>query len=152
MALLKYTVQQSEREAMTIIFRKILAPTDLSEPSFQALRRAMTLASNCSAELVVLSVLPNSQRDDQTEADATQGHLDDVVRDYAPPSLTTSTLVRWGDVTGEILRVARDENCDLIVMATHGATGWREFVLGSVAGEIVRLASCPVLTIGSVAR
>jgi nucleotide-binding universal stress UspA family protein len=134
-----------------MIFRKILAPTDLSEPSFQALRKAMTLAIDSGAELTLLQVLPVAAAN-AAQTEEAQRHLDDVVRDYAPPALTVSTLVRVGDVTGEILRAAKEEEFDLIVMATHGTTGWREFVLGSITGEVVRMAPCPVLTIANAAR
>ncbi len=132
------------------MFHKILAPTDLSEPSFQALQQAMLLAKDNDAELTLLRVLSNGEVANG-ELDTEKRHLDDMVRDYAPDDLAMITLVRQGDVTGEILRAAQDGKFDLIVMATHGTTGWREFVLGSITGEVVRLAPCPVLTIGSKA-
>ena len=132
-------------------FNRILAPTDLSAPSFQALRQAMTLAKNNEAELILLLVLPAAQTGDSEFNDA-QRHLDELLRNYAPPGLTASTLVRRGDVVGEILSVAQTGNLDLIIMSTHGTGGWREFVLGSITGEVVRTAPCPVLTIGNAAR
>lgn len=57
------------------------------------------------------------------------------------------TIVGHGDVADEIVRIAETEKADLIVTATHGTTGWRRFVFGSVAEKVVRLAKCPVLTI-----
>lgn len=132
-------------------FRKILAPTDLSEPSFEAVKKAMALAKNNDAELTILIVLPVAKAG-ATEFEDAQRHLDELLNDYAPPGLVASGLVRRGDVTGEILSVARMGQFDLIVMATHGTTGWREFVLGSITGEVVRTAPCPVLTIGNAAR
>jgi nucleotide-binding universal stress UspA family protein len=134
-----------------MVFHKILAPTDLSEPSFQALKQAMALAKSSDAELTILRVLPFAGTG-TAELDEAQNDLDNLVRDYAPPALAVSTLVRQGDVTGEILSAAKEGNYDLIVMATHGTTGWREFVLGSITGEVVRTAPCPVLTIGNDAR
>lgn len=130
-----------------MIFHKILAPTDLSEPSFRALRKAMLLAEEGGAELTLLRVLSNA--DGEAELDIEQRHFDDVIRDYAPPTLVVNTMVRQGDITHEILSTAHEGKFDLIVMATHGATGWREFALGSVTDEVVRLAPCPVLTIAS---
>jgi nucleotide-binding universal stress UspA family protein len=47
----------------------------------------------------------------------------------------------------EIVRLANEHAVDLIVIATHGETGWRRLVFGSVAEKVVRLAECPVLTI-----
>jgi len=52
-----------------------------------------------------------------------------------------------GDAAGEIIRAAETQKADMIVIATHGATGWQRPLFGSVAEKVVRLASCPVLTI-----
>src|SRR5208282_3804658 len=51
------------------------------------------------------------------------------------------------DVAMEILRIAEHNSADLIVIATHGMTGWHRLVFGSVAEKVVRLASCPVLVL-----
>ena len=56
-------------------------------------------------------------------------------------------VIRYGDASREIVRIAREEEADVIVIATHGLTGWRHLVFGSVAEKVVRLAECPVLTI-----
>ena len=47
----------------------------------------------------------------------------------------------------EIVGLAAEENADLIVIPTHGESGWHRFVFGSVAEKVVRFAKCPVLTI-----
>ena len=60
---------------------------------------------------------------------------------------TARTMVGHGDVADEIVRIGEIEKADLIVIATHGTTGWRRFMFGSVAEKVVRLAKCPVLTI-----
>ena len=52
-----------------------------------------------------------------------------------------------GDPAKEIVRIAIDENIDMIVIATHGLTGWQHIVFGSVAEKVVRFAECPVLTV-----
>jgi nucleotide-binding universal stress UspA family protein len=52
-----------------------------------------------------------------------------------------------GEPYAEILRVAEDDGCDLIVMGTHGRTGLRRLLMGSVAEQVLRQASCPVLTV-----
>lgn len=51
-----------------------------------------------------------------------------------------------GDAASEIVRIAEEENVDMIVIATYGMTGWRRVAFGSVAERVVRLAKCPVLT------
>lgn len=134
-------------------FKKILCPTDFSEPSQCALRTALAIASPDQSELCLLHVVPRADLGPgQADSVQAQRDLERLIQDYVPPHLQARAAVRQGDATQEILRVAGDENFDLIVMATHGATGWREFVLGSVMDEVVRLAPCPVLTISSAAR
>ena len=59
----------------------------------------------------------------------------------------TEALVVHGNVGGEIVNVAEQENVDVIVIATHGSTGWQRFVFGSVAEKVIRMAPCPVLSI-----
>jgi len=59
----------------------------------------------------------------------------------------TRNLVTTGEAAPEILRIAQQERADLIVIASHGLTGWRRLVHGSVAEKVVRQATCPVLTI-----
>lgn len=136
-----------------MIFHKILCPTDFSEPSFQVLRRAMAMAADSQAEISLLNVLPRSQSaSDEAAVAQAQRDLQTLIQDYASPHLKVQALVREGDVTSEILHAAKEGAFDLIVMATHGATGWREFALGSVVDEVVRLAPCPALTTGNVAR
>ena len=130
-------------------FQKILCPTDLSEPSFRALLQAAKMASQNGAELVLLQVLQGSSHD--SEIETARQELQDLQHDYLPAPLAVSVLVRQGDITAEIVRVAREERADLILLATQGSTGWREYVLGSVAGEVVRLAPCPVLTLNKEA-
>jgi nucleotide-binding universal stress UspA family protein len=73
--------------------------------------------------------------------------LDEVVRERIPKEITSKTRVSLGDAANEIVGTAADEKADLIVIATHGLTGWRRFMFGSVAEKVVRVAQCPVLTI-----
>jgi nucleotide-binding universal stress UspA family protein/nitroreductase len=135
------------------LFHKILCPTDFSEPSYYALQKAMALAQHNNAELCLLHVVPRGElAPGQADTAEAQRHLEDLIRDYAPPQLQVRAIVRDGNATDEILNTVQDEGIDLIVMATHGATGWREFALGSVMDEVVRLAPCPVFTISSIAR
>jgi nucleotide-binding universal stress UspA family protein len=52
-----------------------------------------------------------------------------------------------GNAAGEVLRYASEKEADMIVIATYGLSGWRRFISGSTTEQIVRQASCPVLTI-----
>jgi nucleotide-binding universal stress UspA family protein len=65
------------------------------------------------------------------------------------PKVHVEHRLAEGEPDETILRVARESNCDLIVMGTHGRTGLRRALMGSVAEQVVRLATCPVLTVNS---
>jgi nucleotide-binding universal stress UspA family protein len=73
--------------------------------------------------------------------------LSKVVERDISGKITTEALVVHGNVGGEIVNVAEKENVDVIVIATHGSTGWQRFVFGSVAEKVIRMAPCPVLSI-----
>jgi nucleotide-binding universal stress UspA family protein len=62
------------------------------------------------------------------------------------------TMLIQGVAQAEIVRLASEQGFDLIVMGTHGRTGLRHALLGSVAEKVVRKASCPVLTVRAVER
>ena len=66
--------------------------------------------------------------------------------------LKVETIFTEGDPGHEIVRVAEEINADLIVLGTHGYSGWKRFTIGSVAELVVRHAPCAVLTIRSERR
>jgi len=65
--------------------------------------------------------------------------------DFSKPA--AAALKSTEEAAPEILRIADKEQVDFIVIASHGLTGWRRLVFGSVAEKVVRQAPCPVLTI-----
>ena len=139
-------------------FRRILCPTDFSEPSYHALRAANELAVHFSATLILLHVVPLAI-DIPTSADfyvpsdvatakaRAKEALQDVVEQKISDEVRIRTRVVVGDPGDEIVKAAADENAGIIVTGTHGRTGWRRFIFGSVADKVVRFAPCPVLTI-----
>ncbi len=140
--------------------KKILCPLDFSEPSLEALVEASELATQFSAELLlahVLPVLPALPPDPNfvfkvpeyeraLHLDAEQ-NLRKLVESRLPKMTQVRTLIGHGDAGAEIVRIAKAEGVDLVVIATHGRTGWRHLAFGSVAEKVVRLASCSVLTV-----
>lgn len=139
--------------------QKILCPIDFSDASFAAMKQAGELAQHFGASLVVLHVLTplapeigaevymasRSYEDDNLAA--TQRDLQAAVAQSAPVGVETHVLTRIGRAADEIVAAAEIEEADLIVIATHGLTGWRHLVFGSVAEQVVRSAPCAVLTI-----
>jgi len=139
--------------------KRVLCPIDFSEPSREAFNVAVELASHFAAGLClvhvvpVLPALPNDptyvfkvpEYERLLHADADE-KLRQLGREATSRGITVHTTVGHGEAAREIVRIADEENADLIVMATHGMTGWRHVMFGSVAERVVRLAKCPVLT------
>ena len=73
--------------------------------------------------------------------------LGTVVATLAAAGVTARARVETGVAWQEILRIAREDQADVIVMGTHGRTGVNRLLLGSVAERVVRQAPCPVLTV-----
>jgi nucleotide-binding universal stress UspA family protein len=141
--------------------RRILAPTDFSPYSDEGLRYAAFLAERFGAEVLVFHVIlpeemkakealpaPSGYADEiyQTTREDTMKHFLQVVG-KGQDGLRVKALVTSGAPFVEIIRKAREERCDLIVMATHGRTGLSHILMGSVAEKVVRMADCPVVTI-----
>ena len=81
-----------------------------------------------------------------------QNDLKDLVIATLNERLSVNPTVGVGKPAEEIVRLARDETVDLIVMGTHGRSGLRHVLLGSVAETVIRTAPCPVFTVKAAAR
>jgi universal stress protein A len=123
-------------------FASILAPTDFSPASDEAITFARKLALKFSASLHIVHVL-----DDQpiSELAATQRNLDAQVTAEERAQLTVTTALLRGPVASTIVNYARAHGIDLIVMGTAGEGGHGP--LGRVVERVVRLGPCPVLTV-----
>lgn len=118
----------------------ILHPTDLSPRSEYALQLACSLARDHGARLIVLHVVQPPE--DKGIA------WDALVKRQAPdPKVSMERQLEVGNPAKEILRLAQELRCGLIVMGTHGRTGLSRVLMGSVAEEVSREALCPVLTV-----
>jgi universal stress protein A len=141
-------------------FKKILCPIDFSEDSQQAMRVAAEIARNSQAMLVLLYVWQPQQwmtdygmqwsNEVLLEAQALEeGKLATYRLDaqqLGAPEVATR-LVR-GEPWDQIVSAARDDRAvDLIVMGTHGRTGLRRALIGSVAERVVRHAPCTVMVV-----
>lgn len=141
---------------------KVLCPTDFSEPASRALETAVELASHFGAELILLhavSSIPSlppsmvgASRVNLTQfrselREAGLRSLEELRAARLPAGLACRLEVREGDAASEIVRAAEELEVSLIAIATHGRTGWRHFVSGSVAEKVVRTAPCPVLAL-----
>lgn len=141
-------------------FKKILCPTDLSDPSYEGLKAAAETAQHFSAELLLVHVVAPIPAIAIPDAPSTMGiplQIQELVQTAQKElSILINTRTRGirvkpvvveGIAAPQILRIAEENRVDLIVMSTHGQTGWRHLVFGSVAERVVREAPCPVLVI-----
>ena len=139
-------------------FHHILVPTDFSEYSKQAIQYARDLAQTFGATLVLLHVveippypiegLPPSSLGGTLLDDLEQQATSDLAQVLAKEAeVQVVRRVVIGIPYRKIVEVAEADKVDLIVMATHGRTGFSHLFMGSVAERVVRTAPCPVLTI-----
>jgi nucleotide-binding universal stress UspA family protein len=147
--------------------KKILCPIDFSEPSYEALEVAIELASSFSAQLCLVHVVPEvprpswasrldpepakcglevSEYEEMLHTGAQQ-KLHELIKDRIPQTLCAKATVSDGEPVTQILRAVSEELPDLIVIATQGQTPLNQLIFGSVTEKLVRLATCPVLTI-----
>jgi len=141
-----------------ITFPRMLCPVDFSEPSRAALELALTLARSYRSEVhvphVVFMALPPLPRPPETpgtlteeQQDEAQRHLRAFVDACDPGSVVVRPSILIGSPVGEIVRQARALPADLIVMGTHGRSGFEHLLMGSITERVLRKAPCPVLTI-----
>ena len=144
--------------------QRILVPTDFSDASLQALDPAVALARRFGGRLLVvhgiepihfaaggeiyapsvdLSALLREQRR------SAEQRLGKLTRDLAKRRIDAQAVLASGPAHQVIVDTARKRSADLIVMSTHGRSGFSHLFLGSVAEKVVRAATCAVLTVRS---
>jgi nucleotide-binding universal stress UspA family protein len=139
--------------------RTILHPTDFSDSSKQAFHLACSLARDHGGQVIVLYVrerpptaytagvamAPPPPPPSTDERKALQEQLSQI---QAPDhAIRVEHLLLEGDPVTAILAIAQERQCDLIAMSTHGRTGLGRLLMGSVAENVLRQATCPVLTV-----
>ncbi len=140
-------------------FHSILVPTDFSRQAAGAIDMAIDLATRYGSRLKLLHVfaplgvivpegfVPAGADEIERIVEATRERMEpDRARALASGIYVTCDTVQGAAAT-EIVEVAREGAHDLIVMGTHGRTGLRRLLLGSVAERVVRGAPCPVLVV-----
>jgi nucleotide-binding universal stress UspA family protein len=142
------------------VFTRILIPTDGSDVVTPAIKTALDIATTYDATLHALFIVDppssvSSAGDGFTALDNLLDELDDeghsataAIADQATArGIETTTAVRRGNPHDDILSYAEANEIDLIVMGTHGRTGVKRALLGSVTEDVVRHAEIPVLTV-----
>ena len=138
----------------------ILVPIDFSDASRASLDVAADIAARMGAELLLVHVVPEIRdlpvdvsifkegQHDQILDESEAQRLSAVAATLVPADVKFRTEIgRANDVGMELLRIAAHNQVDMIVIATHGMTGWRTIPFGSVAVKVVNQAECPVLVL-----
>ena len=144
--------------APSLKIRQVLVPIDFSECSKKGLRYAIALAREHKAVITLAYVVPSVSmlgeyggidyasltKEMRESADRELATLAvDEIRGVVP----SDTVVRAGSPAGEIVSIAKTLPADLIVISTHGRTGFKHVLVGSVAERVVQTAPCPVLVV-----
>jgi universal stress protein A len=143
-----------------IALKRILVPIDFSPLSKKALQYALRFAEQFRAGLTLLHVIepdvppafdgfmiapPMSPNGDRTRC---ANRLKVLASSMAIRATSDArSTVRMGLPAHEIVEAAKELDVDLIIIATHGYTGWKHFAIGSTAERVVRAAPCPVLVV-----
>ncbi len=138
------------------MYKKVLVPVDFShiEKGSKMVERAKYLADTSKSQLTLLNVIPEippyvaieipSGLHEKVVENA-RADLRELVRKHDLPA-STKVVVESGNPAGVILAYAEKEKCDLIMVASH-QPGLKDYLLGSVAGKVVRHAHCSVLVL-----
>jgi nucleotide-binding universal stress UspA family protein len=136
------------------MFRTILHPTDFSDSSQAAFAVACSLAQSHRCRLVIAHVLqtPTTAYLGGELIPAPEEQLKEAwlkLHEVRPDDLLPEVEHRLvlGEAAREIVRLAEELQCDLVVLGTHGRSRLKRLVLGSVAEQVLRTAPCPVLTV-----
>ena len=142
--------------------RRVLHPTDFSKASNAAFARSLAEARESGGQLVLVHVMspviPMGAGEgyispsvyDQMSQSArawAQKQMDRLLAKAKTARVRARGMLLEGMAHEQIVRAARRQRADLIVMGTHGRTGMARFFLGSVAARVAATASCPVLTV-----
>jgi len=155
-----YTIREAEIPAVPQRINTILAPIDFSDHARIAVSAAREAAALYDAKLQILHVVESVpyptfyepemvvNRTLAVDISETAGKEMKRFFDMSPgPDISAEFQVIEGHVVYEILEYAGSNNIDLIVIATHGLSGLKHLLLGSVAEKVIRRAPCPVLTV-----
>jgi nucleotide-binding universal stress UspA family protein len=146
-------------------FRRILCPVDFSEPSRRALELAFSMARHHGARVTALHVMfdpfdfrvpayfaePVGEKARVVERDCRKAELRDWIHALHGNELLDRILVEEGGAAARIADHSDSGDTDLVVMGTHGLSGFDRLALGSVTEKVLRKAGCPVLTVSPAA-
>jgi nucleotide-binding universal stress UspA family protein len=159
---LRFRVENAmpERRTLQSIPTKILLPIDFSPSSQAALEMATDLALHFHAELFLVNVVPLysaftseyavPQTQFQQEKTRAERHLTKACALLTSKGIKAGSSIEFAnDMAGCIVEVSEREHIDMVVISTHGISGWHPLVFGSIAEKVIKLVQCPLLLLRS---
>ena len=152
------TLAQIPHQKQSFGFKQVLIATDFSDASRRALAYAVAIARRYSSALSIVHAIPPEPRDqiplevlprelNRHRFEAEQ-EMQKLSKEARIGDLNHHFVLEQGAIWDVLTSAIERESVDLVVLGTHGRVGLRKIALGSVAEQVLRLASCPVLTIG----
>jgi len=144
--------------------RRVMHASDFSAASRRAFRKAVELCKSTGARLLVVHAIPPTPPlmmegiyivpapwDELAKSarDAARRRILEIVREARRAGVRAAGLVVQGEAADQIVRVTRRKHVDMLVLGTHGRTGFSRLFLGSVTARVVATARCPVMTVGA---
>jgi nucleotide-binding universal stress UspA family protein len=154
------TVRETKQTKTPETINNILVPVDFSDHSAKALAYASEIALSYNAQLQVLHIIEEtihpafSLVGKSSIFDLIPGIEDDcrkrtkkMLKATVPDKVRSNVYIKNGRAASDIIKFAKENSTDLIVIATHGLTGLEHMLLGSITEKVVRMAHCPVFTV-----
>ena len=155
-----FTIRELKEPKPVMQVNNILVPIDFSNHSQKALNYATEIAQSYNSRLQVLHIIEETMHPafsvtgKSSIFDLIPGIEDDcrkrtekMLKAAVPDKVKSNIYIKGGRAASDIIKFAKENSTDLIVIATHGLTGLEHMLLGSVTEKVVRMAHCPVFTV-----
>jgi universal stress protein A len=155
---MKTQISPAKNKSALLSIGKILVPSDFSPASENAFKYALRFGQEFGADLFLVHVLPPPLAPTfpgepatlvfpKSESASARKSLRAWVDSARAVGVNATVGIRNGMPEYEIVEAAKEHDVDLVIIATHGYTGWKHFCIGSTAERVVRAAPCPVLVV-----
>ena len=155
-----FTIRELKEPKPVMKVNNILVPVDFSNYSKSALAYASKIAQSYKAHLQVLHIIEETMHPAFSVTgkssifdlvpgirDDSRKRVDKMIEDVDSDKVKSNVYIQAGRPASDIIKFAKENSTDLIVIATHGLTGLEHMLLGSVTEKVVRMAHCPVFTV-----
>ena len=155
-----FTIREVEEQKPIMQINKIMVPVDFSNHSRTALAYASEIAQSYHAQLQVIHIIEETMHPAFSLTgkssifdlipgieDDCRKRLEKMLKETVSGQIRYDVHVKGGRAASDIIKFAKENSTDLIVIATHGLTGLEHMLLGSVTEKVVRMVHCPVFTV-----